>query len=512
MISIESYRVIYAAIVLGPVISGSLLVDVYPRLSRVLRILGFIAGPLILFTLAPTKPLFFQLVLTTLSAIVAIGISLHNEGYYKVMYGVSRYFQLVVDMVLGSLILLFSSAFFIEVIIYWFFLDMLIAFIAITMEHGAENLPVASTYIAMCIAPSDLGLLALWAVLAGRYGLFESMMLRIGSPIGEKIALDIALSVVIVSGLAIKLGQFPLHSWPPIVYSRAPSHVSALMSGLVSKMGIYGMLIASELLALDPVAFYVLLVQGLISTVYGSFGAVLQTDLKRILAYSSIAYGGLIASTYAVSVLLNMPWLTLITLLLIVYHGLTKSLAFANTGLVYQLANTYDVYKLGYLYYVTREGSLAAYIALLNMTGIPPSTGYLVKLLLLVTSILIARESLLGLALVVAVVLSAIFSIAYSAKFIGAYLSSLPKITPRVIPIPRVELNAELYLGVATLLSPALVLAYAVITGSLEAYIAWITLPIYALTLLISVYVFISILRKKAMPEDVKYWVSGVES
>ncbi|MEM4717969.1 MAG: proton-conducting transporter membrane subunit [Desulfurococcaceae archaeon] len=504
-------KLMYSTVITIPVLSGSILVDSYPRLSRVLRIMGFIAAP-ILITIMGYNIADYQLLLTLLASIIAIGVSLHNEGYYKVIYGLSRYFQVIVDLVLVSLILLFSSTYLVELIIYWFFLDLVIAFIAITIEHGTENLPVASTYIAMCIAPSDIALLTMWATLASKQGLFNSLLLQLNIMPSEKIPLDIVTSILILFGFATKLGQFPLHSWPPIVYGKAPSHISALLSGLVSKLGIYAFFMSSQLFVFNPIAFYVLLTQGLISTIYGSFGAVLQTDIKRILAYSSVSYYGIVTALFAISMILGDSSIYPVILTIVVFHSLMKSLAFINTALIYQVANTYDVYRLGYLYYVSREGALAAFIALLNMTGIPPSIGFIAKVLILSTSILLVSMNPISLALAVAIIVSAIFSIAYGVKYIGAYLGSLPRTPPRVIPIPKVELRSELYMGILSLGAPLVVLAYLFKTYIHGPLLVSIMLPIYLVTFTMGLIIFIRIIRKPVIPEDVKYWISGVES
>lgn len=139
--------------------------------------------------------------------------------------------------------------------------------------------------------------------------------------------------------------------------------------------------------------FYILLAQGLVLTIHGSFEAILQTNVKWVLAHSSVGYGGVITALYASSMRLGDQALNAIIAVL-VFHTLTKALAFINTGLIYQVANAYDVYQLGYLYCMSREDTLSAYMALLNLTGIPPSTGFIVKVLLIATSILLASRIL----------------------------------------------------------------------------------------------------------------------
>jgi NADH-quinone oxidoreductase subunit M len=246
--------------------------------------------------------------------------------------------------------------------------------------------------------------------------------------------------------------------------------------------------------------------------VYGSFGAVLQVNVKNLLAYSSIGYYGIMASLFAAFTLLSQPILKAALLVTLVFHTVIKVLAFLNTSLVYQVSNTYDVYRLGYLYYVTRKGALSAFTALLSLTGIPPSIGFTVKLLLLLASINLSLIHTLGIPLLVAIVLSSVFSIAYGAKFMGIYLSSIPRITPRPIPIPQLELNAEIYLGAASLILPLSILLYTYYTGFLDSVFAIVLIAIYAITFTAYTLLFTRIYTKPDIPEDVKYWLSGVES
>jgi len=505
-------KVIYSSSVFIPILIGSIMVDSYPRISKLLRIMGFTAPPLLFILTGYIRLLDYQLVLTLVTVIAALGISLHSEAYYRVLYGTSRFFQISIDVILASLLLLYSSTYFIELIIYWFILDIFIALVAITMEYGAENLPVASTYIALCIAPSDIALLTMWALLASSYGLDYSIFINLNTIPQTPLNLDYITSLIITVGFAAKIGQIPFHSWIPIVYGKSPTHVSAILSGVVSKMGIYALFLSMQLFNTNSIALYVLFAQGLISTVYGSFGAVLQVNVKNLLAYSSIGYYGIMASLFAAFTLLSQPILKAALLVTLVFHTVIKVLAFLNTSLVYQVSNTYDVYRLGYLYYVTRKGALSAFTALLSLTGIPPSIGFTVKLLLLLASINLSLIHTLGIPLLVAIVLSSVFSIAYGAKFMGIYLSSIPRITPRPIPIPQLELNAEIYLGVASLILPLSILLYTYYAGFLDIVFAVVLIAIYAITFTAYTLLFTRIYTKPDIPEDVKYWLSGVES
>jgi NADH-quinone oxidoreductase subunit M len=118
-------KVIYSSSVFIPILIGSIMVDSYPRISKLLRIMGFTAPPLLFILTGYIRLLDYQLVLTLVTVIAALGISLHSEAYYRVLYGTSRFFQISIDVILASLLLLYSSTYFIELIIYWFILDIL---------------------------------------------------------------------------------------------------------------------------------------------------------------------------------------------------------------------------------------------------------------------------------------------------------------------------------------------------------------------------------------------------
>lgn len=503
-------RLFYASSLLLTVLAASVLVDSHRRLSKILRIVGFAFIPAIF---AGTRLIIlhdFQLVLTTIAAMSAVSISLHAEGYYRSMFGISKYFQVVIDSCLALLILLFSSGFLAELLIYWFLVDLLVALVAITLEYGPENLPIAATYLVMCVAPSDIAVLTMFALVAYEFGLEQALTTPITS--GPLMSLDPVASVLITFGFATKLGQFPLHSWLPKVHGEAPTHVSAMLSGLIIKLGIYCLIIAGRLFVLDNIAYYALIVQGIVTTLYGSMGAVIQSHVKRLLAYSSMAYGGVMILLYATYMLWRLETLYTVLLLIIAFHALAKTLSFLNASFIYQVANTYDVYKLGYLYYISKRMSFFAYTAFLNLLGAPPTMGFIAKTLLIASALEATKQGLLGLALVSVFAVFAVFSIAYSAKFLSVYISKIPRITPRVLPIPSEILRSEMTLAVATVLTPAFYILYIAHTNTSTFFTVTVATVYLALLAVFLLSLYREVLTKELFREDVKYWLSGVEA
>ncbi|MGC8982560.1 MAG: proton-conducting transporter membrane subunit [Desulfurococcaceae archaeon] len=510
--NLYTIKVLYALTLYTPILSSSVIIDKYPRLSKLLRIVGYIGVPATFMVLGLFRLPDFQVLLVVTSSLVAIAISLHSEGYYKVVYGLSRYFQVVVDNLLALLILTFSSSYFVELLVYWFLLDLLVAFTAITLERGSENIPVAATYLAMCAAPSDVAILTMFSLLANKLGFYQALTTPLSEP-PEVLGLDPIMSAIIAFGMATKLGQFPLHTWLPIVHGEAPTHISAILSGLVIKLGAFGLLVASKLFVLDPVAYYMLLAQGVISTIYGSFGAVLQSNLKRLLAYSSIGYGGLIVVLSSIRALWGLELAYAALLTLIAFHIVVKSLAFINTAFIYQAANTYDVYRLGYLYYVSRALSFCAFTTYMNLLGMPPSAGFFVKVLLVVLGIVLLGVSNIALAVLPAIAVSIVFSIAYSAKLISAYTSRIPRVAPKYVPIAMEVKLSELYLSILSVLMPLPALYYAIARNLVDYHVAASILTVYFATILLYAYAIWKEAIARGPPrEDIKYWLSGVEA
>jgi len=483
---------------------SSVLSDRNPRLSKALVVVGLLGVPAAYVSTGLLALPDYQLVLLLMASFITTLVSLHSTGYYTYMYGATRHVKLVLNTVCAVLVLLFSSTTLLELLVFWLLADVIVAFTAITLERGYENLRVAATYLVMCIAPSDLALLTLWAILATRIGFYESLLAEITS-LEFHSNIEPVLSLVLLVGFSAKLGQFPLHSWPPIVYSESPPHVSAILSGVVSKIGLLGYLLTSRLFTVDQLALYVLLVQGVISTAYGAFAAILQTDIKRLLAYSSISYYGVITIFYVISSLLNIREAYYLTLIVAVYHGVLKALAFVNSGLVYQVANTYDIYRLGYLFYVSRSAALSGFVILANLVGMPPTAGFAVKVSTLILSLRLIAENLIVIPILVVLIVHAVFAIMYSAKFLSIYTAALPRTqSVRYVEIPREESLSELVLGFSSIALSALILWF------LDYPVVFTF--IYVITSLLFMVVLTKYYRSLYIPEEARYWLTGVES
>lgn len=197
--------------------------------------------------------------------------------------------------------------------------------------------------------------------------------------------------VLALVGFGTKAGFVPLHVWLPEAHSSAPSHVSAVMSGVMLKMGVYGLLRMVQMLGPQVPAWWgvTLVVIGGLGAVTGLLFALAQTDVKRVLAYSSVENLGIVALGLGLGLLgrhLHNPVLTWLgfagALLHSLNHALFKTLLFFGAGALLHSAGTRHLERMGGL---ARRLPVLATLVLagsIALAGLPPLNGFLSELLL----------------------------------------------------------------------------------------------------------------------------------
>jgi hydrogenase-4 component B len=198
------------------------------------------------------------------------------------------------------------------------------------------------------------------------------------------------LFVFALIGFGSKAGLVPFHVWLPEAHPAAPSHVSALMSGVMIKMGIYG--IVRAIIILGPPASwwgYLLIVMGSVSGILGVLYALGQHDLKRLLAYHSVENIGIITLGLGCGVVgtsTNNPMLALLgysgALLHVVNHALFKGLLFLSAGSVLNATGTAAMDALGGLLKRMPATALFFLIGSIAICGIPPLNGFVSEFLI----------------------------------------------------------------------------------------------------------------------------------
>jgi hydrogenase-4 component B len=198
------------------------------------------------------------------------------------------------------------------------------------------------------------------------------------------------LFLLAVVGFGTKAGFMPLHVWLPEAHPAAPSHVSALMSGVMVKTGIYGLLRAFTFLGAPPSWWgWVFIGIGLSSGVLGVLFALAQHDLKRLLAYHSVENIGIIALGLGVGLLgmnADSPALILLgfggALLHVLNHALFKGLLFLGAGAVAHGAGTREIDHLGGLLKKMPWTAVTFLIGAAAISGLPPLNGFVSEFLI----------------------------------------------------------------------------------------------------------------------------------
>lgn len=191
-------------------------------------------------------------------------------------------------------------------------------------------------------------------------------------------------------GFGIKAGFIPFHSWLPHAHPAAPSHVSGVMSGVMIKMGIYGILrvlsyIHYDLLYIGIFILSISLASGLI----GVSLAIVQHDVKKLLAYHSIENIGIIGIGIGLGVIglaVNIPVLAVLGfaggILHILNHSLFKSLLFYTAGSVYKQTHTRNIEQLGGLIKKMPKTAMFFLLGALAISGLPPFNGFISEFLI----------------------------------------------------------------------------------------------------------------------------------
>lgn len=250
------------------------------------------------------------------------------------------------------------------------------AYFLITLDRQRRAVRAAGWLYLAASHAGTVCLFAFFGTLAARTGSWEL------GPMREQTELA-PLFWLALAGFSVKAGVFPLHVWLPSAHASAPSHVSAIMSGVAIKMGIYGLVRFSGWLSVPPAAGWVVIGLGALSALFGIAFALAQTDLKRLLAYCSVENIGVILIGLGGALLGtaqgDAPWarLALAGALWHVWnHGAFKSLLFFGAGSVLHATGTREMSRLGGLWRPMPWTAGLFALGSIAVASLPPLNGF----------------------------------------------------------------------------------------------------------------------------------------
>ena len=363
-----------------------------------LGFLGQSAETAILVIGLPTLP--FHLRLDNLTAVFAlllgfasVGISIYAAGYFRKGEGTApglmclQYHAFLASMLM---VLLADDAY--AFMVAWEAMA-LSSFFLVTTDHRHEAIRRAG-YLYLLIAHiGAIAILLAFGVMTSGSGdyTFAGMRAQELSPFWASAAFLLALA-----GFGAKAGLVPLHVWLPEAHPAAPSPVSAMMSGVMLKTAIYGLLrVSFDLLGtpLSGVQWWwgvVAMAIGLITALFGVLYSTVQSDMKRLLAYSSIENIGLLAVGIGLTLIFHafhMETLAALSMTAVLYHCLAhagfKSLLFLCTGSVLHATQERSLGKLGGLIHRMPWVAWLALVGVIAGAGLPPLSGFVSEWLLL---------------------------------------------------------------------------------------------------------------------------------
>ncbi|GAA2021584.1 Na+/H+ antiporter subunit D [Terrabacter terrae] len=288
-------------------------------------------------------------------------LTIFHPTYLVLAAGVSNAFLAgdLFNLFVGFEILLFSS------------------YVLLTVGGAAARIHAGTTYVVVSLLSSALFLVGIAAVYAatGTVNLAQ-LSVRIGhlSP-----AVALVLQLCLLTAFAIKAAIFPMSAWLPDSYPTAPAPVTAVFAGLLTKVGVYAIIRVQTLLFPDSPLQGLLMWAALLTMVVGILGAVSQSGLKRILSFTLVSHIGYMVFGIA----LATPAGTAGAIFYVAHHITIQTALFLITGLVERLAGTTSLDRLGGLAVASPVLATLFFVSAMNLSGIPPLSGFLAKVGLL---------------------------------------------------------------------------------------------------------------------------------
>ncbi len=372
-------------------------------------------------------------------AILVTGSALYSIGYldhYR-HEGLRRYY-FPFPLFMAGMLAVVTAADWFWFLVFWEVMTLTSYFLVVFENDNKENLSAGFLYFFMTHLTSA-GLMVAVMFLANRSGSFAFAALpdlfnnlAYTNPAGLHLLL-----LLFFIAFGTKAGMYPLGVWLPAAHPAAPASVSALLSGVMIKIGVYGMLrVFVWMLPVVSAAVLwgtVIATFGIISMAVGTLRALGEHDCKRLLAQSSIGQMGYILLGLGLGMVFmsRSPVFGVIALIGCLYHIVNhacfKSLLFFNTGSLLFRTGTRNLDKMGGMIQLMPVAGACAIVGALSIAGVPPFNGFVSKWLLYQSAIFGKPASVFIVYAVIAIFMSTV-TLAYFIKYLGtAYLGTMPE-------------------------------------------------------------------------------------
>jgi hydrogenase-4 component B len=325
---------------------------------------------------------FFILVIS----ISVIAVSIYSTGYVREYFGKKNigYLGFLYNIFILSMIFVTSADNAVMFLIVWELMSVVSYFLVVYEHEKPETRKAGFIYIVMTHIGTGFIMMS-FLIFAGTSGNYNFETFEMAGQTMTPILKDIAFIFALI-GFGTKAGIVPLHIWLPYAHPEAPTNVSALMSGVMIKIAIF-MLIRFFFVFLGASHVwwgYVVLTLGTISAILGILYAVVESDIKRMLAFSSIENIGIILIGIGASMIFfasGKPVLSSIAAIAALYHLLNhsifKGLLFMGAGSILYSTHTKNIELLGGLIKKMPKSAMLILIGVLSIAALPPFSGFM---------------------------------------------------------------------------------------------------------------------------------------
>ena len=486
--------------------AGNVVKTRYPQTSLILRCSSPILMLLYSIIVISQPTGFIRGLFALLASTVAFFVTPYTAHYERHKYP-GRNLTILIDLFALSVYLVFVSENLMSFVMFWFFAEI-VGFFAIVFEVERRTLVAGLRYLLVSMVPADVALLSILGITAIKLGFTGALQLPLSELNKYLLGANPLLHLVIAVGLLAKAAVAPLHFWLPDAHSLAPAPASAILSGVMVKMGIYGFYLVVPAIE-SMYACYTLLVLASLTVIYGGLQALIQADIKRILAYSTIENTSLITIALASYSAYKIDLLLTAALVYSVAHGIFKASLFMNSGTVEIITHTRDLSKLGYLAKIVSKPVITALLSILSLIGAPPTLGFLGKILLLAGLVSVYQVSVTAATLLLVVAaLGTALAVAYGLRYITVYWGATTFNKPKELKLSTGTEISELSLSLLNVALSLPIYVTVVIAGLAPLDLIYVV-PIGLATAMMSalIYYTYSYVRRSAKEES---WLGGV--
>lgn len=324
----------------------------------------------------------FQKILAVLTGVIWFLTTIFSKQYFATERNRNRYyfFMLLTE---GATMGVFLSSDLFTTLVFFEIMSMT-SYVMVLHEETKEALRAGQTYLAVAVLGGLVTLMGLF-LLYQKTGTLEFAALQESIGQLEDKSAYYGIGVLVLFGFAAKAGLFPLHIWLPNAYTQAPAPASALLSCLLTKTGVFGiMILTANLFLYDATWGNFMLILGMITMLMGAVLAVFSVNLKRTLACSSMSQIGFIMVGIAMQGILgeHNAIAAAGTLLHFINHSLLKLVLFLSAGVIYMHTRALDLNAIQGYGRNKPFLKVVFLMALLGIGGIPFWNGYISKTLL----------------------------------------------------------------------------------------------------------------------------------